>query len=166
MNGGRWYPTATSLADGRVLVISGSAAAHGTIAVNAESADHRRRGLGADRRLRRAAALPAHARRPGRAGPHGGLQRHDLPARHPRRRLVDPARPARERVPGVRALGDVRAGKVSTSAAATTRAPTSRARPSKSSTSPRRRPAGGPPRRCTTAGASTTPPSCPTARCS
>jgi len=37
MNGGRWYPTATSLADGRVLVISGSAAAHGTIAVNAES---------------------------------------------------------------------------------------------------------------------------------
>lgn len=35
MNGGRWYPTATTLADGRVLVISGSAAAHGTIAVNA-----------------------------------------------------------------------------------------------------------------------------------
>ena len=35
MNGGRWYPTATSLADGRVLVISGSAAAHGTIEVNA-----------------------------------------------------------------------------------------------------------------------------------
>lgn len=37
MNGGRWYPTATSLADGRVLVISGSAAAHGTIVVNADS---------------------------------------------------------------------------------------------------------------------------------
>jgi len=36
MNGGRWYPTATSLADGRVLVISGSAAAHGTIEVNAD----------------------------------------------------------------------------------------------------------------------------------
>ncbi len=35
MNGGRWYPTATTLADGRVLVLSGSAAAHGTIAVNA-----------------------------------------------------------------------------------------------------------------------------------
>ena len=73
MNGGRWYPTATSLADGRVLVISGSAAAHGTIEVNADPADHRRRELGADRRLRRAAALPAHARRPGRPGPHGGL---------------------------------------------------------------------------------------------
>src|SRR3954447_21685408 len=37
MNGGRWYPTATTLADGRVLVISGSAAVGGTIAVNAES---------------------------------------------------------------------------------------------------------------------------------
>ena len=37
MNGGRWYPTATSLADGRVLVVSGSAAAHGTIEVNADS---------------------------------------------------------------------------------------------------------------------------------
>ena len=36
MNGGRWYPTATSLADGRVLVISGSAAAHDTIEVNAD----------------------------------------------------------------------------------------------------------------------------------
>jgi galactose oxidase len=35
MNGGRWYPTATTLADGRVLVISGSAAAAGTIAVDA-----------------------------------------------------------------------------------------------------------------------------------
>jgi galactose oxidase len=35
MNGGRWYPTATTLVDGRVLVISGSAAAHGTIEVNA-----------------------------------------------------------------------------------------------------------------------------------
>jgi galactose oxidase len=35
MNGGRWYPTATSLADGRVLVISGSAAVRGTIAVDA-----------------------------------------------------------------------------------------------------------------------------------
>ena len=35
MNGGRWYPTATTLADGRVLVISGSAAVGGTIAVNA-----------------------------------------------------------------------------------------------------------------------------------
>jgi galactose oxidase len=35
MNGGRWYPTATTLADGRVLVISGSAAVAGTIAVNA-----------------------------------------------------------------------------------------------------------------------------------
>ena len=66
-------------------------------------ADHRRRGLGAHRRLRRAAALPAHARRPGRAGPHGGLQRHDLPARHPRRRRLDPARRPGERIPGVRA---------------------------------------------------------------
>jgi galactose oxidase len=35
MNGGRWYPTATTLADGRVLVISGSAAVRGTIAVDA-----------------------------------------------------------------------------------------------------------------------------------
>ena len=34
MNGGRWYPTATTLADGRVLVSSGSAAVGGTIAVN------------------------------------------------------------------------------------------------------------------------------------
>src|SRR3954469_16291112 len=33
MNGGRWYPTATTLADGRVLVISGSAAVRGTIVV-------------------------------------------------------------------------------------------------------------------------------------
>ncbi len=37
MNAGRWYPTATTLVDGRVLVISGSAAAHGTIEVNAVS---------------------------------------------------------------------------------------------------------------------------------
>jgi galactose oxidase len=35
MNGGRWYPTATTLADGRVLVISGSAAVRGTIVVDA-----------------------------------------------------------------------------------------------------------------------------------
>ncbi len=34
MNGGRWYPTATTLADGRVMVISGSAAVGGTIAVD------------------------------------------------------------------------------------------------------------------------------------
>jgi galactose oxidase len=34
MNGGRWYPTATTLADGRMLVISGSAAVGGTIMVN------------------------------------------------------------------------------------------------------------------------------------
>ena len=37
MNGGRWYPTATTLADGRVLVISGSAAVGGTIVVDAVS---------------------------------------------------------------------------------------------------------------------------------
>ena len=92
MNGGRWYPTATSLADGRVLVISGSAAAHGTIEVNADPQITDGETLDADRRLRRAAALPAHARRPGRAGPHGGLERHDLPARHPRRRHLDTAR--------------------------------------------------------------------------
>ena len=35
LNGGRWYPTATTLADGRVLVISGSAAVDGTIVVDA-----------------------------------------------------------------------------------------------------------------------------------
>ena len=63
-------------------------------------ADHRRRGLGAHRRLRRAAALPAHARRPGRARPHGGLERHDLPARHPRRRRLDPARAPGRTDPG------------------------------------------------------------------
>lgn len=34
MNGRRWYPTATTLADGRVLVISGSAAVGGTIVVD------------------------------------------------------------------------------------------------------------------------------------
>ncbi|MGH3567414.1 MAG: galactose oxidase-like domain-containing protein [Pseudonocardia sp.] len=34
MNSGRWYPTATTLADGRVLVSSGSAASNGTIVVN------------------------------------------------------------------------------------------------------------------------------------
>ena len=145
MNGGRWYPTATSLADGRVLVISGSAAAHGTIEVNADSADHRRRELGADRRLRRAAALPAHARRPGRARPHGGLQRHDLPARHPRRRHLDPAR-----APGRTGRGSTgprrctRPARWSTSAAATTRAATCRPPRPRSSTSPSRRPAWRP----------------------
>jgi galactose oxidase len=35
MRGRRWYPTATTLADGRVLVISGSAAVGGTIVVDA-----------------------------------------------------------------------------------------------------------------------------------
>ncbi len=34
MNHGRWYPTATTLADGRVLVSSGSAATNGTVVVN------------------------------------------------------------------------------------------------------------------------------------
>ena len=55
MNGGRWYPTATTLADGRVLVISGSAAAHGTIAVERRSRrSPTARAWRADRRLRRA----------------------------------------------------------------------------------------------------------------
>ena len=167
MNGGRWYPTATSLADGRVLVISGSAAAHGTIEVNADPQITDGEGWAPDRRLRRAAALPAHARRPGRAGPHGGLQRHDLPARHPRRRHLDTDRRTGERVAGVRALGDVRARQGDLRRRRQRRGHRP-ARPprSRSSTSPSPRPAGGPPRRCTTAGASTTRPSCPTAPCS
>ena len=140
MNGGRWYPTATSLADGRVLVISGSAAAHGTIEVNADSqiTDGESWAPTVD-----FVGLPLYPRM--HVAPDGRVL---MAGSNAMSYLLDTRgggtwTPIGARANGSREYGPrrcTRPARWSTSAAATTRAPTCRPPRSRSSTSPSRRP--------------------------
>jgi hypothetical protein len=112
MNQGRWYPSATTLADGRILVLSGSFIKDGMTMVKRSTTNLEWPAVGTGRAFCWSSAIPGHARR-------GQTGRSSCPERMRKRTCSMPVKrgPGRhyphpgdttERSARVRALGDVR----------------------------------------------------------